>query len=233
MAAAAFAPSTPRTQRDTRRHFNFFGNFGKKVDEKEAVKLAETVDDVGALPTEMEGLTPELDGLRKANALFNQGLISKDEIDDECADTPAGEAEGGRGEGARRARAARGGARARPAAARSRRSAARGGGGGESRRRGSSASGDGLAPDSLMARLAWRVWLRSVPPARRTRADSPAHRCARGLAGRGAARGAVRAPRRARRSRACQGRRGRRRDGRRRGRQGRDHRRRQDDASWT
>ena len=87
-AAAAFAP-TPRNQRLTRRHFNF-GNFGggKKVDEKEAVKLAETVDDVGALPTEMEGLTPELDGLRKANALFNQGLISKDEID-EYADTLA------------------------------------------------------------------------------------------------------------------------------------------------
>ena len=89
VAAAAFAPSTPRTQRDTRRHFNF-GNFGggKKVDEKEAVQLAETVDDVGALPTEMEGLTPELDGLRKANALFNQGLISMDEID-EYADTLA------------------------------------------------------------------------------------------------------------------------------------------------
>ena len=88
VAAAAFAPSTPRIQRDTRRHFNF-GNFGgKKVDEEAAVKLAETVDDVGALPTEMAGLTPELDGLRKANALFNQGLISKDEID-EYADTLA------------------------------------------------------------------------------------------------------------------------------------------------
>ena len=88
-AAAAFAP-TPRTQRPTRRHFNFgnFGGGGKKVDEKEAVKLAETVDVVGALPTEMEGLTPELDGLRKANALFNQGLISMDEID-EYADTLA------------------------------------------------------------------------------------------------------------------------------------------------
>ena len=87
-ASTAFAP-TPRTQRDTRRHFNF-GNFGggKKVDEKEAVKLAETVDVIGALPTEMEGLTPELDGLRKANALFNQGLIAKDEID-EYADTLA------------------------------------------------------------------------------------------------------------------------------------------------
>ena len=86
-AASAFAP-TPRTLRDTRRHFNF-GNFGgKKVDEKEAVELAETVDDVGALPTEMAGLTPELDGLRKANALFNQGLIAKDEID-EYADTLA------------------------------------------------------------------------------------------------------------------------------------------------
>merc|ERR1719440_1353526 len=86
-AAAAFAP-TPRIQRDTRRHFNF-GNFGgKKVDEEEAVKLAETVDVIGALPTEMEGLTPELDGLRKANALFNQGLISMDEID-EYADTLA------------------------------------------------------------------------------------------------------------------------------------------------
>ena len=79
-ASTAFAP-TPRTQRDTRRHFNF-GNFGgKKVDEDAAVKLAETVDDVGALPTEMAGLTPELDGLRKANALFNQGLIGKGEID--------------------------------------------------------------------------------------------------------------------------------------------------------
>ena len=30
----------------------------------------------------MAGLTPELDGLRKANALFNQGLISIDEIDE-------------------------------------------------------------------------------------------------------------------------------------------------------
>ena len=87
VAAAAFAPSTPRIQRDTRRHFNF-GNFGKKVDEEAAVKLVETVDVVGALPTEMEGLTPELDGLRKANALFNQGLIAKDEID-EYADTLA------------------------------------------------------------------------------------------------------------------------------------------------
>ena len=87
-AAAAFAP-TPHQRIDTRLHFNF-GNFGggKKVDEKEAVKLAETVDVVGALPTEMAGLTPELDGLRKANALFNQGLISKDEID-EYADTLA------------------------------------------------------------------------------------------------------------------------------------------------
>ena len=86
-AAAAFAP-TPNQRIDTRLHFNF-GNFGgKKVDEKEAVKLAETVDDVGALPTEMAGLTPELDGLRKANALFNQGLIAKDEID-EYADTLA------------------------------------------------------------------------------------------------------------------------------------------------
>ena len=86
-AAAAFAP-TPNQRIDTRLHFNF-GNFGgKKVDEEEAVKLAETVDVVGALPTEMEGLTPELDGLRKANALFNQGLISVDEID-EYADTLA------------------------------------------------------------------------------------------------------------------------------------------------
>ena len=86
-ASTAFAP-TPRTQRDTRRHFNF-GNFGgKKVDEEVAVKFVEMVDDVGALPTEMEGLTPELDGLRKANALFNQGLISVDEID-EYADTLA------------------------------------------------------------------------------------------------------------------------------------------------
>ena len=86
-AAAAFAP-TPNQRIDTRLHFNF-GNFGgKKVDEKEAVKLAETVDDVGALPTEIAGLTPELDGLRKANALFNQGLISVDEID-EYADTLA------------------------------------------------------------------------------------------------------------------------------------------------
>ena len=89
-ASAAFAPSTPRIQRDTRRHFNFgnFGGGGKKVDEEAAVNLAETVDDVGALPTEMAGLTPELDGLRKANALFNQGLISMDEID-EYADTLA------------------------------------------------------------------------------------------------------------------------------------------------
>ena len=88
-AVSAFAP-TPRTLRDTRRHFNFgnFGGGGKKVDEEAAVKLAETVDDVGALPTEMEGLTPELDGLRKANALFNQGLIGKGEID-EYADTLA------------------------------------------------------------------------------------------------------------------------------------------------
>ena len=88
VAAAAFAP-TPNQRIDTRLHFNF-GNFGggKKVDEKEAVKLAETVDVVGALPTEMAGLTPELDGLRKANALFNQGLISVDEID-EYADTLA------------------------------------------------------------------------------------------------------------------------------------------------
>ena len=87
-AAAAFAP-TPNQRIDTRLHFNF-GNFGggKKVDETEAVKLAETVDDVGALPTEMAGLTPELDGLRKANALFNQGLIGLDEID-EYADTLA------------------------------------------------------------------------------------------------------------------------------------------------
>ena len=86
-AAAAFAP-TPNQRIDTRLHFNF-GNFGgKKVDEKEAVKLAETVDVIGALPTEMAGLTPELDGLRKANALFNQGLIAKDEID-EYADTLA------------------------------------------------------------------------------------------------------------------------------------------------
>ena len=52
------------------------------------MKLVETVDVIGALPTEMEGLTPELDGLRKANALFNQGLISVDEID-EYADTLA------------------------------------------------------------------------------------------------------------------------------------------------
>ena len=52
------------------------------------MKLVETVDVVGALPTEMAGLTPELDGLRKANALFNQGLISMDEID-EYADTLA------------------------------------------------------------------------------------------------------------------------------------------------
>ena len=37
-SAAAFAPLTPRIQRDTRRHFNF-GNFGgKKVDEEAAVK---------------------------------------------------------------------------------------------------------------------------------------------------------------------------------------------------
>ena len=87
-AAAAFAP-TPRTQRLTRRHFNF-GNFGgnKKVDEDDSVKEAETVDVVGALPTEMEGLTPELDGLRKANALFNEGLISMGEIN-EYADTLA------------------------------------------------------------------------------------------------------------------------------------------------
>ena len=87
-AAAAFAP-TPRNQRLTRRHFNF-GNFGgnKKVDEDDSVKEAETVDVIGALPTEMAGLTPELDGLRKANALFNQGLISMDEID-EYADTLA------------------------------------------------------------------------------------------------------------------------------------------------
>ena len=89
-ASAAFAPSTPRTQRHTtRRHLNF-GNFGgnKKVDEDDSVKEAETVDVVGALPTEMAGLTPELDGLRKANALFNQGLIGKGEID-EYADTLA------------------------------------------------------------------------------------------------------------------------------------------------
>ena len=47
-AAAAFAP-TPNQRIDTRLHFNF-GNFGgKKVDEKEAVKLAETVDVIGAL----------------------------------------------------------------------------------------------------------------------------------------------------------------------------------------
>ena len=86
-AAAAFAP-TPNQRIDTRLHFNF-GNFGgKKVDEEEAVKLVETVDDVGALPTEMEGLTPELDGLRKANALFNQGLIGMAEIN-EYADTLA------------------------------------------------------------------------------------------------------------------------------------------------
>ena len=89
VAAAAFAP-TPNQRIDTRLHFNFgnFGGGGKKVDEEAAVKLAETVDDVGALPTEMAGLTPELDGLRKANALFNQGLIGLDEID-EYADTLA------------------------------------------------------------------------------------------------------------------------------------------------
>ncbi|KAK7242473.1 hypothetical protein SO694_00017157 [Aureococcus anophagefferens] len=42
------------------------------------------VDDVapGEMTTAVEGLTPELDGLRKANALFNQGLIGRDEIDE-------------------------------------------------------------------------------------------------------------------------------------------------------
>ena len=48
-SAAAFAP-TPNQRIDTRLHFNF-GNFGggKKVDEEEAVKLAETVDVVDRL----------------------------------------------------------------------------------------------------------------------------------------------------------------------------------------
>ena len=59
-----------------------FKGGGKKVNAEDAVKLVETVEVVGKLPTAMEGLTPELDGLRKANALFNQGLISKDEIDE-------------------------------------------------------------------------------------------------------------------------------------------------------
>ena len=88
------------------------------------MKLAETVDVVGALPTEMEGLTPELDGLRKANALFNQGLISVDEID-EYADTLAAAkrkevAEKERGTRARRpsARPGRASGRARPPARR-------------------------------------------------------------------------------------------------------------------
>ena len=63
VAAAAFAP-TPNQRIDTRRHFNF-GNFGgnKKVDEDDSVKEAETVDDVGALPTEIAGLTPGFHGL--------------------------------------------------------------------------------------------------------------------------------------------------------------------------
>ena len=172
-AAAAFAP-TPRTQRHTRRHFNF-GNFGggKKVDEEAAVKLVETVDDVGALPTEMEGLTPELDGLRKANALFNQGLISMDEID-EYADTLAAakrkevaEKERDAREAAEREARARE-RRARPPARRRAPSAASWASWAAAReshrtRRGSvppaRARERTLAPDSLMARLAWRCGL--------------------------------------------------------------------------
>jgi len=79
---AAFAP-LPATKLATRRAFGPFDfGGGKKVNAEDAVKLVETVEVVGKLPTAMEGLTPELDGLRKANALFNQGLISKDEIDE-------------------------------------------------------------------------------------------------------------------------------------------------------
>ena len=61
-AAAAFAP-TPNQRIDTRLHFNFgnFGGGGKKVDEEEAVKLAETVDDVDRLG--------ELHGLRLVDLL--------------------------------------------------------------------------------------------------------------------------------------------------------------------
>ncbi|KAH8053238.1 hypothetical protein JL720_14717 [Aureococcus anophagefferens] len=50
------------------------------------------VDDVapGEMTTAVEGLTPELDGLRKANALFNQGLIGRDEIDDAASAAAGG-----------------------------------------------------------------------------------------------------------------------------------------------
>ena len=65
-SAAAFAP-TPNQRIDTRLHFNF-GNFGgKKVDEEAAVKLVETVDDVGALavPADPNGARRSARGRRR------------------------------------------------------------------------------------------------------------------------------------------------------------------------
>ncbi|KAH8065585.1 hypothetical protein JL721_8138 [Aureococcus anophagefferens] len=85
--ASAFAPRTaPRcgvavSESPLDRLGGLLG--GKKAPPPPIVEDV-AVDDVapGEMTTAVEGLTPELDGLRKANALFNQGLIGRDEIDE-------------------------------------------------------------------------------------------------------------------------------------------------------